>query len=198
LVLLIIQRFDLARWGFFTEFQGSKIHPERENHNVYFHKATFIPDLPINIFPRDDPAHSGINLAGRSTSAAGARKADEEDLQNSSAAIRDVNDMIVKFSWPEKRRTSEVNIIEKAMRIAENNPLVKDHIPTMLGHIDPPYLTCSTALIRKFLGLDTHGARVLRVIVFRRLEELRYLDEDDMLIAFLDCLFCEFFARFPL
>ena len=35
------------------------------------------------------------------------------------------------------------NIINKATRVGEVNPLVKDHIPTMLGHIDPPYLTCT-------------------------------------------------------
>ena len=67
-------------------------------------------------------------------------------------------------------------------------------IPTIIGHMDPPYLTCSTKIIRQFLGLDTDRARVLRVIVFRRLEEIKYLDQEDMLIAFLDCFFCKSFV----
>ena len=100
--------------------------------------------------------------------------------------------MIVKFSWPEETRDSEVEIIKEAMRIGETNELVRGRLPEMLGDIDPPYVTCSTRIIRAFLGLDATGARVLRVIAFKRLKELRYLDEEDMLIAFLDCFFCAF------
>jgi len=61
----------------------------------------------------------------------------------------------------------------------------------MLGDIDPPHLTCSTRLIREFLGLGASSARAFRVILFRRLPEIRYLGENDLVIAFLDCLFCE-------
>ena len=34
---------------------------------------------------------------------------------------------------------------------------------------------------------------MLQVIVFRRLREIKYLDEEDLLIAWLDCFFCECF-----
>jgi len=193
LVLLIIQRFDLARWGFFTAFKGSNIYPIRDKHSAYVLEATFIPNTKIQIFLQDDPTHSGINLTGRSTGTAGAKAVDGQDTAPSEC-IRDSNDLIVKFSWPEETRVSEAEIIEQAKQIGKNNRLVKDRIPTMLGSIDPPYLTCSTSLIRKFLGLDPSGARVLRIIVFRRLKELRYLDEDDMLIAFLDTFFSKFIS----
>ena len=191
LVLLIIQRFDLARWGFFTEFHGSSIQRVRENHQVYILKATFKGSTAI-IFPYDDPVHSGINLAGRSTGAAGARLGDGGEKSINSKDVRKDNDLIAKFSWPEETRLSEVDVIKKAMEIAESNDLVKNHIPTMLGDLDPPYITCSTSIIRTFLDLDVTGARVLRVILFRRLKEIKYLDEEDMLIAFLDCFFCKF------
>jgi hypothetical protein len=82
------------------------------------------------------------------------------------------------------------------MEIGEENSLVKDHIPTMLGHMDPPFFTCSTKFIREFLGLGDEGARVLRTIVFRRLGEIKFLDKEDMLIGFLDCFFCELFSLF--
>ena len=191
-ILLIMQRFDLARWGFFTSFEGSEIHPVEAPPELYVLEATFIPGKTIKIFPHADPVHKGFNLVGRSTTAAGAMNAANE-IPSGSEEIRKGNDTIVKFSWPEETRVSEAEIIEKAKRIGEGNDLVRDHIPEMLGNIDPPYMTCSTKIIRTFLGLDTAGARVLRVIAFSRLRELRYLDEEDMLMAFLDCFFCEVF-----
>ena len=101
--------------------------------------------------------------------------------------------MIVKFSWPEETRDSEVEIIKEAMEIGEINKLVGGRLPKMLGNIDPPYMTCSTKIIQRFLGLETTGAQVLWIITFNRLKELRYLDEEHMLIVFLDSFFCVFF-----
>ena len=191
LVLLILQRFDLARWGFFTEFQRSSIHTIRDNHGTRVLRANF-GEKQVDIFPEDDLIYGGISLAGRSTVIAGAREArDPPPKPTSSEEIRNGNKLVVKFSWPEETRVSEADFVQRAEKIGKGNPLVKDHIPTMLGNIDPPYRTCSTRLIRKFLDLDTSGARVLRVIVFRRLLEIKCLDEEHMLIAFLDCLFCE-------
>ena len=193
LVLLILQRFDLARWGFFTEFPESSVKTIGDIHRTHVLKATFTDD-PVDIYPEDDPVYDGINLAGRSTSIAGARKSDghPERLTNSED-IRKANDLVAKFSWPEETRLSEVVFIQRAKEIGESNDLVKGHIPTILGSIDPPHLTCSTSLIRQFLGLDTNGARSLRVIISRRLQEIKYLDEEDLLLAFLDCFLCERF-----
>jgi len=191
LVLLILQRFDLARWGFFTEFQKSSITTIRDNHKIHILRANF-REKQVDIFPEDDLIYGGISLAGRSTAIAGAREVlDPSPKLVDSEAIREGNKLVVKFSWPEETRISEPEFVQRAERVGKDNPLVKGHIPTMLGYIDPPYLTCSTRLIRDFLGLDISGARVLRVIVFRRLLEIKYLDEGDMVMAFLDCLFCE-------
>ena len=46
-------------------------------------------------------------------------------------------------------------------------------------------------LIRRFLRLDTSSTRVLGVVAFPRLQEIKYLDEEDLLIAWLTCFFCE-------
>jgi hypothetical protein len=194
LVLIIIQRFDLARWGFFTQFEGSPIRHVKLSHESHMLEATFEGDNEIQIFPVDDLIYGGINLKGRSTGAAGARKKNDQeaDLANSKQ-IKEGNDLIVKFSWPNETRKSEVEFIEEARKIGEENGLVKGHIPTVLGHMDPPFLTCSTKPIRQFLGLSVDRARVLRVIAFRRLGEIKLLDEEDMFIAFLDCFFCKFF-----
>lgn len=197
LVLLIIQRFDLARWGFFTEFKGSPIHRERNCHQKFILEATFQNLDTIYIFPLEDSAYGGgINLLGRSTSVAGARKKINTDHpdQLTPEELRKGNNMIVKFSWPRKSRESEVKFIKEARKIGATNDLVKDHVPTILGHLDPTYITCSTRPIREFLGLKVDGERVLRVIVFRRLTEIKFLDEEHMLIAYLDCFFCEFLS----
>ena len=116
---------------------------------------------------------------------------DHDPGASNSADIKGGNDMVVKFSWPRKSQVSEVDFIERARIIGESNKLVENHIPTVHGHLDPPYVTCSTRFIREFLRLKLNGERVLRVIAFRRLEEIKYLDEEHMLIAFLDSFFCK-------
>jgi len=194
LVLLVLQRFDLARWGFFTKFPESSIQTIGSIHQTHILRATFT-DGPIDIYPEDHPIYGGIKLLGRSTCVAGAKKGgDQPPSMTNSEDIRKAADLIAKFSWPEESRVSEVTFIQRAEEIGKTNDLVKGHIPMILGNIDPPYLTCSTSLIRQFLDLDVSGARVLRVIVFRRLEEIEYLDEEDMVIAWLDCFFCECFC----
>lgn len=193
LVLLILQRFDPARWGLFTEFPVSTIKAIGDNSEMQVFRATFMDDA-VDIYPEDQPVHPGTKVAGRSTSVVGARGSDGQlPKLMSHGEVKMANDLVVKFSWPEESRLSEVAFIRRAEEIGETNDLVKGHIPAVLGCTDPPHLTCSTSLIRQFLGLDTKGARLLRVIVFRRLEEIKYLDEEDLVLAFLDCFFCECF-----
>ena len=187
----------MARWGFFTAFRGTSIKQTGVIDKSIYLEATFPQRNPIRVYPYEDPVCTGINLVGRSTSAAGAREVTPGASEPESAEeIRRDNNLIAKFYWPQQTRVSEVDVIKKAAQIGETNNLVKDRIPTIVGNIDPPHVTCSTSLIREFLGLDTAGARVLRVIIFRRLKELKYLDEEDMLIAFLDCFFCRLVLRF--
>ncbi|KAF8316447.1 uncharacterized protein EI90DRAFT_3134442 [Cantharellus anzutake] len=162
LVLLIMQRFDLAHWGFFTAFEGSSICPERRSKDSVF-KTTLIQDTTIHTLPNDDLIYGGVNLTGRSTVVAGVRKADGLNL--STLDIQEANDLVAKASWPEETRTSESNT-------------------------DLPYVTCSMGFIRKFLDLDTTRVRALRFVILDRLGELKRLDGEHMLIAYLDCFFC--------
>ena len=169
LVLLVLQRFGLARWGPFTEFRGSSIQSMRVNDQSHVLRANFAKE-PIDIFPEDDLIYGRISLTDRSTRIAGARKVgDPPPKLTSSEEVRGGNKLVAKFSWSEESRISEAEFVRRAEAIGKDNLLVKDHIPTMLGGIDPPYVTCSTRLIREFLGLDASDARVLRVIVCWRL-----------------------------
>jgi hypothetical protein len=57
---------------------------------------------------------------------------------------------------------------------------------------DPPRLT---GLIRQFLNLGTSDSQVFQAIVFHRLREIKYPEEEDMLITFSGrTFFCECFC----
>ena len=138
LVSLILQRIDLARWGFFTEFPESSIQPVRGDRKTQDLKATFT-DEPVYIHPEDDPVCDGINLVGRSTDIAGARKDNGHPPSlSSSRDIRKADDLVVRFSRPEESRVNDMTFIERAEEIGKINDLAKGHIPTTLGNIDPP------------------------------------------------------------
>ncbi|KAF9779210.1 hypothetical protein BJ322DRAFT_1214318 [Thelephora terrestris] len=165
LVLLILQRFDLGRWGLFTAFKESPITQSGAVRKRIYLEYTLNKDDPICIYPYQDPLHPPpINLVGRPTIVAGARKAASSQEPESDQEIRDANKLVAKFYWPEQTRVSEVKILEEAARIGDDNELVKNRIPTVVSHLDPPYITCSTRFIREFLGIETDGARVLRTV----------------------------------
>ena len=148
----------------------------------------------IVLYPFSDGIHLGMTLTGRCTSVSGGRKwppHKAEGNTNEASAIRDGNDLVVKTSWPEEGRTSEVEILKKAKKYGEKIALIGNHIPEMVCHKDPIFVGSSTRTIRGFLGLSTEGSRRLRVIVFRRLVPIRELEENEMLLGYLQCFFCE-------
>ncbi|KAH7881687.1 hypothetical protein F5I97DRAFT_1963449 [Phlebopus sp. FC_14] len=83
--------------------------------------------------------------------------------------------LIAKVFWAEESHTSEPNILKKVYEVAEKNDD-----------------DTSTALIRKRLGLNVNGSRVLYVIVFRKLEPITALTGDDFLRAWWDTVRCHF------
>ena len=149
-----------------------------------------------SIFPDDGPIYSEINLVSRSTGMVGARRKPDQDAgtgADSSKQIKRRNNLVIKFSWPYKTRRSEAVFIQEAKEIGERNESVKEsHSHNMLGRVDPPYLTCSTKSIREFLGLDADREWVLRVIAFHRLGEIKFLNEEHILIGSFDYFFSLF------
>ncbi|KAH7891077.1 hypothetical protein F5I97DRAFT_128414 [Phlebopus sp. FC_14] len=86
--------------------------------------------------------------------------------------------LIAKVFWAEESRKSEPDILKKVYEIAGNNNVkgrddVEGHVPAMVCY--QKYLHTSTALIRKRLGPNVNGSRVLYVIVFRKLEPITAL-----------------------
>ncbi|KAH7891032.1 hypothetical protein F5I97DRAFT_122476 [Phlebopus sp. FC_14] len=83
--------------------------------------------------------------------------------------------LIAKVFWVEESHTSEPNILKKVYEVAEKNDD-----------------DTSTALIRKRLGLNVNGSRVLYVIIFRKLEPITALTGVEFLRAWWDTVRCHF------
>ena len=120
LLLLILQRFDDAKWGYFTECPQSGVisEPVQKLNTFSFgvDKETgervtvvFYPDHHNIYYP-------GITLIGRATSIIGGRMgpppgpAEVCDM----GKFREGNDLVVKTYWPEENQTSGVEILKKA------------------------------------------------------------------------------------
>jgi hypothetical protein len=162
--------------------------------------ASFVADegpgqrITIVFYPDDHEIYLGTTLIGRGTSVIGGRKGPPPDPTQfgNTDQLREGNDLVVKIYWPEEKRTSEVEILEKAKEYGEKIDFIGNHIPEMVCHRDPNFLCSSTKTIRQFLGLSTDGSRCLRVIGFRRLRSIKELKEKDMLTAYLQCFFCKY------
>jgi hypothetical protein len=196
LLLLILQRFDDAKWGYLTECpqSGIRVEPVKELTTISFAaKKETDEKVAIVFYPNDHEVHLGTTLIGRGTSVIGGRMGPPPEVTQlgDTNMLREGNDLVVKTYWPEESRTSEADILRKAKEYGEKIDLISNHIPEMICHLDPNFLCSSTKTIREFLGLPTNGSRRLRVIVFRRLLSIKKLKEKDMLTAYLQCFFCE-------
>jgi hypothetical protein len=196
-LLLILQRFDDAKWGYFTECpqSGVKVEPGTKLLTV-----SFVADeetgqrITIVFYPDDHEIYLGTTLIGRGTNIIGGREGPppEPTQLGDTKNLRAGNDLVVKIYWPEENRTSEVDILKKAKEYGEKIDLIGNHIPKMVCHRDPSFLCSSTGTIRRFLGLSTNGSRRLRIIAFRRLQPINELKENGMLTAYLQCFFCKY------
>ncbi|KAF9779220.1 hypothetical protein BJ322DRAFT_1214326 [Thelephora terrestris] len=118
-----------------------------------FLESTFIEGDPIWIYPYQDPIHTHITLAGRSTSIAGAQRvAVLEKKLDGDQVIQDTNNLVAKFYWLEQTQISKVDVTNDAAQTGNTNNLVKDHIHTIMGQTDPPCVMCLTSLIQVFLS----------------------------------------------
>ena len=119
LLLLILQRFDDAKWGYFTKCPQSGVGTEQVNDPPTY---SFIVDtetgerITIVFYPLDHEIYLGITLIGRGTSVVGGRigPPPEPTQFGDTSKIREGNDLVVKTYWPEESRTSEVEILRKA------------------------------------------------------------------------------------
>jgi len=200
LLLLILQRFDDAKWGYFTECpqSGLKVEPTAELFTTSFvAEEETGQEITTFFYPDDHEIYLGTTLIRRGTNVIGGRRAhlpEITELRNTSN-LREGNDLAVKIYWPEEGRTSEVEILKKAKEYGKKINFIGNHLPEVICHRDPNFLGSSTKTIRQFLGLPTNGSRRLRIIVSRLLRPIKELKKRDMLTAYLQRFFCKYHGR---
>ncbi|KAI6118354.1 hypothetical protein F5141DRAFT_1212270 [Pisolithus sp. B1] len=166
-LLLAMQRFENCHWGLnphidprFGDCPKSLevIFPDEQGRDI---------DITLELLSDERVAH--IGLTGRSTNVFPAK----------SKALRYEDDMVAKVFWAEESRRSEPEILQKVYEIATWNEDVKGHVPHMVHHY--VFWDTSTAVIRNRLGLKPDGARVLYLILFRKLMPITKLVGTDFL-----------------
>ncbi|KAH7891034.1 hypothetical protein F5I97DRAFT_1790852, partial [Phlebopus sp. FC_14] len=182
-LLFAMQRFQDCHWGLNPNIDP-KFKPCSRSPTMTFHDQQGKEiDIELELSSDERRTHFGLN--GRATNV----------FPATSETLSSEGPLIAKVFWAEESRKSEPDILQKVYEIAGNNNVkgrddVEGHVPAMVCY--QKYLHTSTALIRKRLGLNVNGSRVLYVIVFRKLEPITALTGDDFLRAWWDTVRCHF------
>ena len=119
LLLLILQRFDDAKWGYFTECpqSGMKVKPGAMSFTV----SSVVDEetsqrIMVVLYPNDHEIYLGMTLIGRGTSVIGGREGlpPVPTQLGYTSNPRTGNDLVVKIYWPEEFGTSELDTLKKA------------------------------------------------------------------------------------
>ncbi|KAI6022952.1 hypothetical protein BKA83DRAFT_4271284 [Pisolithus microcarpus] len=169
ILLLTMQRFQNCHWGL-------NPHVDPQFGDCPKSRKVTLPgeqgraiDVTLDLLSDERVTHYGLN--GRATNVFPAK----------SEAFRCKDGIVAKLFWAEQSRTSEPEILWKVYEIAERHEEVRGHVPDMMCY--HTYWDTSTALIRDRLGLKPNGARVLYLIVLRKLRPITELVETDFLRA---------------
>jgi len=126
-------------------------------------------------------SHEPHCLAGRATAviAANATKNGDADVG-----------MVCKIYHPEIQRRHEGKTLEVVHHIADKeDPDMKKHLPTMYFYGDVP--GCTTHRLRSMIKRRWKGHRTLRIIGFKKLEEMTQHSGIDFVNAWLEVVTCE-------
>ncbi|KAH0829145.1 hypothetical protein J3R83DRAFT_2639 [Lanmaoa asiatica] len=169
-LLLAMQRFEAKHWGLNPHVDpkfGLRL-PRSQKTTLRGNEGKEIQVI-FELSDSTRVTHFGLN--GRATNVL---PVECKDLSEDS-------DLVAKIFWMEVLRMSEPEILKKVREIAETDPDVKGHVPEMLWF--KKFDDTSTEQIRERLGLKTEGARVLCMIIFRKLRPITELCGDQFLNA---------------
>ena len=200
LLLLVFQRFTLEDWGVIPSLNPDATRAHEDDSTLRV--ATGIPSLPItNLDPailenshlqeekiksillqlKQFLSHEPHCLAGRATAviAALATRDGDADLG-----------MVCKIYHPEIQRRHEGKTLEVIHHIAdEEDPEMKKHLPTMFFYGDVP--GCTTHRIRSMIKRQWKGHRTLRIVGFKKLEEMTEHSGITFVNAWLEVVTCQ-------
>jgi hypothetical protein len=183
-LLLCFQRFTLENWGVISAFK-----PDEREANQCLLSFPSSPSLSAVdlVIDHKNKIRDHFGIVGRATQMLHATS-QSKDPRDVNKSLGDM-ELVVKVYWPEVSRIGEVEIIDKACCIAEQNDEVKGHLPDLICSND--FVQHSTKGIRTAFGIESKGHRVLRVMLFRRLYPITDLIGDKFWKAFWECFRCE-------
>ncbi|KIK41000.1 hypothetical protein CY34DRAFT_806604 [Suillus luteus UH-Slu-Lm8-n1] len=191
-LLLAMQRMPYAEWGYnrlFEPVDGSSGEVRVPDEDIGEVDLTF--DL------KSDKRVTHFGLRGRATTVFPVKSKALSALMPTLPHHNPHNptsELVAKLYWPEEERESEAEILKKVYKIAEKDKVgkVKYHVPEMVW--SHKFEDTSTANIRTALGLKDaeRGRRVLYIIVFKKLDPITDLSEDEFLSAWWQIILCHY------
>ncbi|KIK40988.1 hypothetical protein CY34DRAFT_806585 [Suillus luteus UH-Slu-Lm8-n1] len=191
-LLLALQRMPYAEWGYNRLFEpvdglsGEVRVPDEDIGEV---------DLTFDL--KSDKRVTHFGLRGRATTVFPVKSKALSALMPTLPHHNPHNptsELVAKLYWPEEERESEAEILQKVYDIAEKDTegKVKYHVPEMVW--SHKFEDTSTANIRTALGLKDaeRGRRVLYLIVFKKLDPITDLSEDEFLSAWWQIILCHY------
>jgi hypothetical protein len=199
-LLFIMQRMGYKQWGLHPLFEPEpeytgEIIIECEEHNDNLDKQGQNKrksqkkrvDLALDLKSLERKTHFG--LRGRATTVFPVKSKALSALPRRPHSLNESTEFVAKLFWPEEARRNEPEILEEVYKIANEEDDVKGHVPDMVWF--HKFEETSTAIIRKALGIDDTGSRVLYIIVFRKLDPITTLSGDEFLLAWWEVVKCK-------
>ncbi|KAG2048642.1 hypothetical protein BDR06DRAFT_1024315 [Suillus hirtellus] len=196
-LLFIMQRMGYKQWGLhplfepepgyegeiIVEYEDDTNKDDRDKKGQDKRKRV---DLTLDLRSEKRTTHFG--LQGRATTVFPVRSKALSALPRRSHFLNESTELVAKLFWPEEARQSEPEILEEVYKIASADPDVLGHVPEMVWFYK--FEDTSTAIIRKALGIDDAGSRVLYIIVFRKLVPITTLSGEEFLRAWWEVVKC--------
>ncbi|KAG8842572.1 hypothetical protein FRC20_004338 [Serendipita sp. 405] len=181
-LLYILQRFNRNDWGrcedprLDTNPRGdhsNRPSPDKLVVTVQGKKFTF--DL------ENRPVHKTLAISGRTTSVWDCEMQEGDKWKGN---------YVIKFSWKEKSRESEGEIMNQILEKANNRPEIINYIPRFIAC--EVFSGISTKDIRTSLGVDSH-TREFVVVVMEKLDgKISDLEGDEFWDVIWDCFDCHY------
>ncbi|KAG2132299.1 uncharacterized protein EDB93DRAFT_1309956 [Suillus bovinus] len=194
-LLFIMQRMGYKQWGLHPLFEPEpgyegEIIVECEDSTYKGDKESKDKkkriDLTLDL--KSDKRATHFGLRGRATTVFPVRSKALSALPRPSHSLNESTEFVAKLFWPEEARQSEPEILEEVYKIATQDPDVLGHVPDMVWF--HKFEDTSTATIRRALGIDDAGSRVLYIIVFRKLDPITMLSGEEFLVAWWEVVKC--------
>lgn len=200
-LLFIMQRMGYKQWGLHPLFEPKPEHAgeiiveyeedkgkdnlDKQGQDKRKSKKKRV-DLTLDLESDKRTTHFG--LRGRATTVFPVKSKVLSALPRRPHSLNESTELVAKLFWPEEARQSEPEILEEVYKIAKEDPDVMGHVPDMVWF--HKFEETSTAIIRKALGIDDTGSRVLYIIVFRKLDPITTLSGDEFLLAWWEVVKC--------